>query len=61
LIPRDIANGIGAPYINTKASIKGGKHVFTSAIPLVSARLYLGQFYVSICCIDKIFAGRCPE
>lgn len=44
LILGGIANGIGVPYINTIASIKGGKHAVTSVMPLISASLYLGQF-----------------
>jgi len=44
LILGGVANGIGVPYINTIASIKGGKHAVTSVMPLVSASLYLGQF-----------------
>lgn len=39
-----IANGVGVPYINTIASIKGGKDAVTTVMPLVSASLYLGQF-----------------
>jgi len=44
LILGGVANGIGVPYINTIASIKGGKHAVTSVMPLISASLYLGQF-----------------
>lgn len=44
LIFGGIANGIGVPYINTIASIKGGKHAVTSIMPLISASLYMGQF-----------------
>jgi len=39
-----IANGIGIPYLNTIASIKGGTDAVTTVIPLISASLYLGQF-----------------
>lgn len=39
-----IANGIGVPYLNTIASIKGGKNSATTVMPLLSAALYLGQF-----------------
>lgn len=39
-----IANGIGIPYLNTIASIKGGKDSVTTVMPLLSAALYLGQF-----------------
>ena len=39
-----LANGIGMPYLNTIASIKGGKNAATTVMPLISAALYLGQF-----------------
>lgn len=39
-----IANGVGIPYLNTIASIKGGKDSVNSVMPLTSASLYLGQF-----------------
>ena len=39
-----VANGIGVPYLNTIASIKGGKNSATTVMPLLSAALYLGQF-----------------
>lgn len=39
-----IANGVGVPYLNTIASIKGGKESTTTVMPLLSAALYLGQF-----------------
>lgn len=39
-----IANGIGVPYLNTIASIKGGRNSATTVMPLLSAALYLGQF-----------------
>ncbi|MCI1720632.1 MAG: MFS transporter [Bacteroidales bacterium] len=39
-----IANGAGIPYLNTIASIKGGKDAVTTVMPLISASLYLGQF-----------------
>jgi len=39
-----IANGVGVPYLNTIASIKGGKDSATTVMPLLSAALYLGQF-----------------
>lgn len=39
-----IANGIGIPYLNTIASIKGGHHAATTVMPIISAMLYLGQF-----------------
>ena len=38
------ANGAGIPYLNTIASIKGGKDAATTVMPLISASLYLGQF-----------------
>ena len=39
-----IAAGVGVPYLNTIASIKGGKNSATTVMPLISAALYLGQF-----------------
>lgn len=39
-----LANGIGMPYLNTIASIKGGKDAATTVMPLMSAAMYLGQF-----------------
>lgn len=39
-----IGNGVGIPYLNTIASIKGGKNSATTVMPLISASLYLGQF-----------------
>lgn len=38
------ANGVGVPYLNTIASIKGGKNSATTVMPLLSAALYMGQF-----------------
>ena len=34
-----IANGVGVPYLNTIASIKGGKNSATTVMPLLSAAL----------------------
>ena len=39
-----MANGVGVPYLNTIASIKGGRNSATTVMPLLSAALYLGQF-----------------
>ena len=39
-----IANGVGVPYLNTIASIKGGRNSATTVMPLLSATLYMGQF-----------------
>ena len=39
-----MANGVGVPYLNTIASIKGGKNSATTVMPLLSVALYLGQF-----------------
>lgn len=39
-----IANGVGVPYLNTIASVKGGKNAATTVMPIISASLYLGQF-----------------
>ena len=35
---------MGIPYLNTIASIKGGRNSATTVMPLLSAALYLGQF-----------------
>ena len=40
-----IANGIGVPYLNTIASMKAGKEAASTVMPLLSAALYLGQFF----------------
>lgn len=39
-----LANGTGVPYVNTIASIKGGRNAALTVMPLISAALYLGQF-----------------
>ncbi len=39
-----IAVGLSVPYLNTIASIRGGKNSATTVMPLLSAALYLGQF-----------------
>ena len=39
-----MACGVGVPYLNTIASIKGGRNSATTVMPLLSAALYLGQF-----------------
>ena len=39
-----MATGVGVPYLNTIASIKGGKTAATTVMPLLSAALYWGQF-----------------
>lgn len=39
-----IAVGVGVPYLNTIASIKGGRNSATTVMPLLSAALYMGQF-----------------
>ena len=39
-----LANGAGVPYVNTIASIKGGREAAVTVMPLISAALYLGQF-----------------
>lgn len=43
-----MANGVGVPYLMTIASIKGGKNSATTVMPLLSAALYLGQFFSPI-------------
>ncbi len=52
-----LANGVGVPYINTIASIKGGKEAITTVMPLVSAGLYLGQFFSPI--VVRFFSRGC--
>ena len=39
------ANGVGVPYIITKATAKAGKNAATTIIPLLSMALYLAQFF----------------
>ena len=39
-----IATGVGVPYLNTIASIKGGRNSASTVMPLLSIALYLGQF-----------------
>lgn len=39
-----ISAGLGVPYLNTIASIKGGRDSVNTVMPLLSAALYLGQF-----------------
>ena len=43
-----IATGVGVPYLNTIASIKGGRDSATTVMPLLSTALYLGQFFSPI-------------
>ena len=38
------ANGVGVPYLNTVASVKGCAESATTVLPLLSAALFLGQF-----------------
>ena len=54
-----IANGVGVPYLNTIASIKGGKNSATTVMPLLSATLYLGQFVspLVVMSLSRIFFG----
>lgn len=39
-----MATSVGVPYLNTIASIKGGRTAATTVMPLLSMALYLGQF-----------------
>lgn len=39
-----VANGAGVPYLNTIASIKGGKDAAATVMPMLSAAMFLGQF-----------------
>ncbi len=54
-----IATGLGVPYLNTIASIKGGKDASTTVMPLLSAALYLGQFIspLIISPLSKLIGG----
>lgn len=38
------ANGIGVPWLNTVASLQGGRDSVTTVLPLLSAALFAGQF-----------------
>lgn len=55
-----VAAGVGVPYLNTIASIKGGKNSATTVMPLLSAALYLGQFIspIVVMPLARIF---CPN
>ena len=56
-----VANGVGIPYLNTIASIKGGKESVTTVMPFISASLYLGQFLSPIvvgAISQLLFAGN---
>ena len=52
-----LANGAGVPYVNTIASIKGGRDAAVTVMPLISAALYLGQFLSPL--IVTPIAGAC--
>lgn len=54
-----MANGVGVPYLNTIASIKGGRNSATTVMPLLSAALYLGQFIspLIVMPLSKAFFG----
>lgn len=52
-----LANGAGVPYVNTIASIKGGRDAAVTVMPLISAALYLGQFLSPL--IVTPLAGAC--
>ncbi len=57
-----IANGVGVPYLNTIASIKGGRNSATTVMPLLSAALYLGQFVspLIVMPLSKAWFSGCP-
>ena len=42
------ANGVGVPYIISKATAKAGKSAATTIMPLLSMALYLAQFFTPI-------------
>lgn len=54
-----VAAGVGVPYLNTIASIKGGKNSATTVMPLLSAALYLGQFLspIVVMPLSKVICG----
>jgi len=54
-----VAAGVGVPYLNTIASIKGGKNSATTVMPLLSAALYLGQF-ISPIIVMPLASIFCP-
>ena len=54
-----VAAGVGVPYLNTIASIKGGKNSATTVMPLLSAALYLGQF-ISPVVVMPLASLICP-
>lgn len=43
-----MATGVGVPFLNTIASIKGGRTAATTVMPLLSIALYLGQFVLPL-------------
>ena len=47
-----VAAGIGVPLLNTIAAAKAGRDAATTAMPLLSAALYLGQFLSPILLSD---------
>lgn len=55
-----IAVGVGVPYLNTIASIKGGKTSATTVMPLLSIALYLGQFLspVVVASLSHVLFGQ---
>ncbi|MBQ9555106.1 MAG: MFS transporter [Muribaculaceae bacterium] len=55
-----VAAGVGVPYLNTIASIKGGKNSATTVMPLLSAALYLGQF-ISPIVVMPLASAICPN
>ena len=55
-----MGNGIGVPYLNTIASIKGGRNSVTTIMPLISAALFLGQF-VSPIIVGALAAAIFPD
>ena len=50
------------PYLNTIASIKGGKDAATTVMPLISAAMYLGQFTspLIVSPISEALGGNSP-
>ncbi len=59
-----IATGVGVPYLNTIASIKGGKESTTTVMPLLAAALNGGQFLSPLVvtpCTNLFFGADDPQ
>lgn len=59
-----VATGLGVPYLNTIASIKGGKESTTTVMPLLAAALNGGQFLSPLLvtpCAHLFFGADDPQ